>query len=65
MNFSIAILMTSKPSHTAVISPSVMLNLVQILSIIMMKFRIPESLLLYASWSSGCPGVVLVSIILE
>ena len=61
---SIAILMASIPSHAAVISPSVMLNLEQIFSIIIISFRIPESSLLYDYWFSGCPRVVLLAVII-
>ena len=58
-------MMDFRPSHAAEIYPSVMLNLEQIFSIINIACRIPEILLLYDSWSSECPGVVLVGVILE
>ena len=56
--------MASRPSQAAVIYPSIMLNLEQICSIIMIAWRIPESSLLYDFLSSGCPAVVLVVAIL-
>ena len=61
---SIAILMESRPSNAAVIPPPVMLNLEQIFSIIMIAWIIPESSLLYTSWSYGCPRVVMIAVIL-
>ena len=64
VSLSIAIMVASRPSQAAVISPSVMLILEQFFSIIMIAWRIPESFLVYAYWSSGCTGVVLVDVIL-
>ena len=57
--------MASRPSHSTVISLSVMLILEQIFSIITIAWRTPESSLLYAFWSSVCPGIVIVAVILR
>ena len=62
---STAFIMASRPSHAAMVFPSIMLNLYHMFSIIMITCRITEGLLLYATWSSGCPGVVLVAVILR
>ena len=57
-------MIASRPSHATVIYPTVILNLDQILSIIMIPWRITEILLLYEYWSSGFPVVVIVVVIL-
>ena len=56
--------MASIPSNSAVIYPSVMLKLEHIFSIVVIARIFPNILLLYDSWCSGCPGVVLVAVII-
>ena len=59
-----AILMVYILSQAAVISPSLMLYFSHRLLTIMTVCRIPASSLMYASWSSGGAGVVLLADIL-
>ena len=60
---SIAFFIAFRPSHTIVIAPSRMLNSRLISSTIYATWNMPASLLLYASWYLGCPGLMKVTVI--
>ena len=61
---SMAILMASIPSQADIVSPSLMLYFSHRLLKIMTFCRSPDSSLMYTSWYSGWPGVVLIADIL-
>ena len=64
VSWFIVILMSSGPSQATVVYPSRTLHLLEIISTIIMTWRIPEILLLHAFWYLGYPDMVLVTVIL-
>ena len=60
---SIDFFIAFRPSHAIVIETYRMLNFRLIYSIIDTTWNMPAGLLLYASWSLGCPGILQVALI--